>query len=287
MDSSTRKWMLGCGIGCGALVLIVVLITAGGYMVVRDVAREVRDVQESQEALEARFGAIAEYEAPADGRLDAERLETFLAAREGSSEERRELEGRLAILEASDERQGPRRVLQKVQAGIRLVPRVIAYLDARNEALLTAEMGLGEYLYIYAAGFYGLLGHDPGEGPPFTITSTDDDGHGATWSLDPEGDESTRRKRQAEIGRQVNRMLLPVLRDQLAAAESGPVERRDPAWAEALRREVELLELRPHRWPWQDGLPEPLHSSLEPFRSTLEESWSRLVNPVEVVVNES
>jgi hypothetical protein len=63
----------------------------------------------------------------------------------------------------------------------------------------------------------------------------------------------------------------------LEARSSG----EDDAWQARLTAEVEAMENSRHRLPWQDGLPDFMAESLEPFREQLAASYSELCNPLE------
>ena len=53
-------------------------------------------------------------------------------------------------------------------------------------------------------------------------------------------------------------------------------------WAEALAAELDAMESDRYRLAWQDGLPEVILSSLRPFRARLEDSYSPLLNTIEI-----
>jgi len=42
------------------------------------------------------------------------------------------------------------------------------------------------------------------------------------------------------------------------------------------------MEADRYRLPWQDGLPDVIESSLQPFRSQLEQSYNKMTNPLEL-----
>jgi hypothetical protein len=280
-----RKWLIGCGIGCGVALVIALLLAGGGYLLIRDVAHRAEDIEASQDELIARYGAIEDYAPPLDGHLPAERIEAFLDVREQSAPARRKMVARLEVLD-QDSTRGPLKLLTKIPAGLGLIPDVIAYLDARNEALLASEMGLGEYLYVYTTGFFGALSRPPGAGPSFILTSDGDD-DGPPWRHRPPG--TVTRERAAQVGQYLNRHFLPVLRrqaDEVAAELDDASADIASTWLDTLRSEIARLEDRPHRWPWQDGLPERIAASFAPFTEQLAESWSPLANPVEFTADD-
>ena len=73
-----------------------------------------------------------------------------------------------------------------------------------------------------------------------------------------------------------------MLRRQQAALEPLEASPDGEAWRRALAAEISALEADRFRIPWQDGLPEVLRQSLEPFRARLEASYSSMCNPLEI-----
>ena len=72
-----------------------------------------------------------------------------------------------------------------------------------------------------------------------------------------------------------------MLRNQLDAL---PGE-TDDAWREGLAGEIEMLERDADRVPWQDGVPDSILASLEPFRERLEAAYNPATNPFELLRN--
>ena len=56
MASTAAKWAIGCGIGCVALVLIVVAVFGGMALWFKDIAEDFQTAQVAQRDLQARFG---------------------------------------------------------------------------------------------------------------------------------------------------------------------------------------------------------------------------------------
>jgi hypothetical protein len=78
MASSTRKWLVGCGIGCGgAIVLSIVAPLLFGLVMMRPLNKAI----EVQDQLAAEMGARDAFSPPA-GVVAPERLEAFLAVRQ-------------------------------------------------------------------------------------------------------------------------------------------------------------------------------------------------------------
>jgi hypothetical protein len=287
MANNAWKWVLGCGIGCGAVMLILAALGVGGFFFVKDavqgVVQEVERVEETQRALRERYGSVWEFSPQPDGTIPAERVDAFLRVRETMAPTREEMEQRLAVL-SGEEYEGTASSggkVGKVRAGMELIPRLMGYFAARNEALLEGEMGLGEYYYLYTLTFYRLLGKSPADGPPFQLVSDDD---GRRWQSDyvKPSEENVREARRQRTLRAANRRSLATLRNQLEALDGlGPsVDQR--GWREALAAEIAAMEAEPERLPWADGLPAEIANSLQPYRDRLEASYSELCNTLEM-----
>ena len=292
MASTATKWIVGCSIGCGALILLVAALSMGTYFAVRDVVEDVQESQAAMEALTERYGRVSDFTPEAGGVIEAARMEVFLRARDAMMPFRTELAESLGVLadaKEPGEDASSGSFMQKFRAGLNLLPGIFAFHTRRSEALLEAGMGLGEYRYIYVMAYYSWLGRPPADGPPFTLMgdtdvriepgpSFDDDDHG--W--DDQEEFQVRESRAEEILGRLHREILPMLRRQQAALE--PLEARPDgeAWRRALAAEISALEADRFRIPWQDGLPEVLRQSLEPFRARLEASYSSMCNPLEI-----
>jgi hypothetical protein len=284
LASKSTKWLLGCGIGCGVIILIFVATGAGSYFLLKKTIEGFEEVGEIQADLEERFGEITEFVPAPDGSIAPDRLETFLRARELAASPREELEKTLTTLSDAEEgKLTPGVFIDAMMAGFDLLPGITSFLRHRNEAMLEAGIGPGEYLYVYAVAYYSWLGKSPADGPPFVLSSHDDD------DSEEEEDERDafviREDRMEETRRFLNTRLTVMLRNQLAAAAPGGAGEGGDSWPDALAAEVELMEADPYRIPWQDGLPMVLDSSLEPFRKRLEESYCEICNPLEIAVD--
>jgi hypothetical protein len=182
-----------------------------------------------------------------------------------------------------------RRSFAAIRRGLGVIPQVADYLRARNQALLDAGMGMGEYYFIYVIVYESYLKKPMDDGPGFRFPESG----GMRTDWDREG----AKEMQKDFAlRRIHRAVLPMLKNQLAKlATENPApgaavgtsgrgaEKGAPSkWQEALAAEVKAMEADPHRLPWQDGLPEVLESSLKPFRDRLEASYSRMTNIFEI-----
>ncbi len=136
MASTTQKWFIGCGIGCGFIILIIAVIGGGIFFAVKDVVKEAESIEESQEALREVFGGPDEFIPAADGSIAPHRMEAFLATREATRESREKLAQIIYLLDDDDGVEVEANALDKIKAGLTLIPSVLSFMGERNQHLL-------------------------------------------------------------------------------------------------------------------------------------------------------
>jgi hypothetical protein len=281
MSSTGQKWLYGCGISCGVIVLLSVLILGGCFLFLKNATESFEGIETSMDAVTEQYGEIGDYVPPADGVLSDERLEAFLSVRSMMASSREDLGGSITVLAdgAGQLEEGSwKDKLLMLRSGMSMIPQLINYFGDFSEALLASGMGQGEYYYIYAVTYYSWLGFSPGDGPPFKLS--DDDNVTISSTNDTE---DIRQGRDEQLRRYLNRTLLPMLDGQLNQLDAAPAETVDPAWRELLAEEVAALDHDSLRLPWQDGLPEQLEVVLEPFHDRLVDSYDEMCNSVEIL----
>jgi hypothetical protein len=137
-SSSTKKWLIGCGIGCGAILLIVILLVMGGFFFVRNIVEGFKDTDALMDTLIAQHGEIQEYSPDPDGAIKPERLEAFLEAREVMAPARDEIEKSFRILEEGrDEETGDeesRSVFKRIKTGFGMIPQIADFYKSHVQA---------------------------------------------------------------------------------------------------------------------------------------------------------
>lgn len=287
--STTSKWLIGCGIGCGAVLLGIILISISGYFFFKKIGQDFKETEDTRKVLIERFGEIKDFCPDPDGAIKPERLEAFLAVRRLMEPARKEFEKDISLLSRKDSEGRAKEeplpgFFTKLKTGLGIIPLITEFIKSRNQALLENEMGMGEYDYIYVVAFYSWLKKNPSDGPPFQIRDEEerkDEGVRIIWRTPTEIEEDS----LDSILKQIHRQILPMLHNQYAKLAEGAVPRTKEKWRRALAEEIKAMEADRFRLPWQDGLPEVLKASLEPFRNRLEASYSRLMNRVEMTLD--
>ena len=255
---------MGCGIGCGLIVVIFVVFSVMIGLFFRDTFRPIQEAVESYDALIEAQGEVGEFVPASDGAIPAARMEVFLSVRNGMGEARRQLDSFLAEFPPADlrDQEGVFNIIMQVLGSLdEWLEPMTAYAERRNQLLLESGMGAGEYLYIYGLAYYSWLGNGPEEGPVVAREGGDrmfdnDDG-----TFSPQ-----------KVRRRYRRYFLAFLRNQFdTLPETDPAVE---AWRAELAAELARFESGPGRIAWQEGLPPALEASLEPYRARLEGSYS-------------
>jgi hypothetical protein len=164
-----RKILMGCGVVVGLCIVIIVV----GALAVRSwLGRTFPDAERSetvQAQLEERFGKPETFVPPLDGVPSSARIERFVIVRESVLAERDAAAGRLtAFVDQVRRNRGERPWITKALEGIRTVREggemaaaMAQYVTGRTQALLDAEMGEGEYAYLYGLTHFGWLDVQP------------------------------------------------------------------------------------------------------------------------------
>jgi hypothetical protein len=276
-----RRWLLGCGVGCGVLLLVGIGSCVVGALFLKHTFRGIEKASSSYEALIAEMGDVRTYVPPPDGAPPPDRLELFVAIREDVAGERARVERGFAGLPPPELNEDGA-IIGKIKPGLELLGDLIdgigTYLQARNHALLERRMGLGEYVYIYTLAYYSGLGHTPGEAPEVR-----QDRDGVRVGV---FDEDSGVFNEQALRRRYRRYILPMVHAQLGSLEPQAEAGDGETWRSQLEREIQRLEVDPGRVLWQDGLPPAIEDSLQPFRDRLEATYSRSTNPVELPLAE-
>ena len=283
-SNTTKKWLVGCGIGCGVIVLILIVLGIGGYMFFKNLIGEFSAQEELMQTLTERYGEISDFCPEPDGSIGPSRIEAFLSVREASAPFREKLEASMKELQdragqSEIEIKKPRNIFEMVKLGFGLIPQIAEFLKSRNQALVDAEMGMGEYCYIYTIAYYSWLEKQPEDGPDFEVMGPED----SETRFGERDREEILEERRDSMLRRMHRMLLPMLQNQRQKLSARGIAEALSEWEALLVAEIQAMENDRFRLPWEDGLPDAIKTSLEPFRSRLEQSYNRLTNPFELI----
>ena len=262
MEEKTWGCLKQTAIGCGVLMVIAIALPfVLGVMMMGPFKRAVDD----RRAIEEKYGPQEAYAPPASGVPSADRIEVFLDIRRGFAKPCADLtraEKQMQKMETFDDQEEIDRMevmreafsLTKSMMGVG--PVLGHFYEIRNQNLLDAGMGLGEFTYIFAVAYNDRLLDEPEGEQLFGPTITN---------------------------RRVRKALLSMLESQLEALESGDGAEEDIA---LLTAEIEAMREDSGRVPWQDGLPPAITEALEPYRTQLDELYCPAMAPLELMINE-
>ena len=274
MDKTWSKVLAGCGIGCLLLVAIAAGFTWMGYRWARDTAEAVEAAAATERQLVEEYGRVRDYLPASDAQLAVDRLEVFLAVRENVGPARNALEEVVTGLARRGEESGVASGLRVARSGIGIPQHLMEFSRARNQALIDAGMGRGEYTWIYWLTYFAWLGHPADDSELHDI-------------LDDRSHEPGRVNVQIDGGMEPERITWRLRRDITAMLlnlqDELEMEPRRPELEEIIAVEIAALAADPARVPWEDGLPEDFAIGLEPYRDRLEASYSKATNPFELV----
>jgi hypothetical protein len=272
--STPQKWLVGCGIGCAAIIVIVVALIAGAVVFVRGKFAPLQTASDSRKQVAEAYGAAEAFVPPSDGAISPDRMEIFLSVREALKGEQTRIDAALANLDFDrlNQRQPSfGSVLRILNDMSNLIAPFGEYVDHRNRALLDKRMGLGEYAYIYSIAYHSWLHHPLEEGPAILTQGRRQDRDRVfrdNPGLSPEG-----------VHRQYRRLMLRWLENQLDGIQDVELTK----WRGTLKDEMDRIDRNPGRVLWEDGFPLPIQKSLEPFRDRLTDAYHRSTNYFELL----
>jgi hypothetical protein len=286
-SNTTKKWLMGCGIGCAVIILILIVLGVGGYMFFKNLIGEFKVQEELMATLTERYGEIRDFCPEPDGSIGPSRIEAFLSVRKAFAPFQEKLEISMQELQekagqSEVEVKKPKNVFEMVKLGFGLIPQIAEFLKFRNQALLDAEMGMGEYYYIYAISYFSWLGKLPEDGPDFEVMGPED----SESRLGEMDREEILEERRDSMLRRLHRTLLPMLQNQLEKLVATEQSEARSEWRDLLEAEIQTIEEDRFRLPWEDGLPDVIKASLEPYRDRLEQSYNAMTNPFELMIEQ-
>jgi hypothetical protein len=200
-------------------------------------------------------------------------MEVFLSVREAMMPRREALAASIGALAPTDGEGRTVGGFRAARAGISMAPRLLEFVRARNEALLEAEMGQGEYAWIYWLTYHAWLGHPAGESLLKDIMEMRSQSDG---SVQMHIDGFDTEEAVWQLRRDIRAMLRNLERELAGRSAGSEVH-------DLVAAELAAMDDDSHRIPWEDGLPEALAMGLDPYRERLEASYSPATNSFELL----
>lgn len=215
-----------------------------------------------------RFGWAPKYTPPANGTIQPDRLQRFIRVREAVQDNCKTFQTildnviKLETLE-SDESLSPGQKttesFDSLKSMFSAAPAFLEYMDIRNATLLSEEMGLGEYIYIYLAA-YG------------TQLANESQGHYAD-------------QEEAYLSPRARKEFVRILGNQLAALQASDHSQgaASLALATELSAEMTALEDGSQLSPWPYGPPARTSESLAPYLDQISALYCEGIVRVEIL----
>jgi hypothetical protein len=246
-----------------AIATIVFFLGTGFWFFILPIQQS----KQLEQSVSEQFGWATQYTPPADGAIQPGRLERFIRVREAVQPNCRVFQNimdnviRIETIESDPNLGAGEKVSEgfdSLKSMFSAAPSFLEFMDARNSALLTEEMGLGEYIYIYLAAYAGQL------------------------ALEPQGRYAG--QEEAYLSPRSRREFVQILGNQLAALQSPDYSSlADADIIAGLQAEMAALADGSHASPWPVGIPSKTDESLAPFRDRLEPLYCEGIVRVEIL----
>ena len=144
MGNDASKWLMGCGIGCAAIILILVVFGLGSFLLVKDTVDDSKEMGRTVSEVTDAYGAPGSFVPEPGGKLAPERVEAFLQVRDATFPVREELaESLKTVMTSIDTMEDGGGsffgILRIIGTGAGALPKIAAFHRIRAEALLDAS----------------------------------------------------------------------------------------------------------------------------------------------------
>jgi hypothetical protein len=244
------------------LATVLFFIGAGIYFFILPIQESKR----LEQTLIDRFGWPTLYVPESSGFIEAQRVEKFIRVREAVQDNCRTFQGimdsviRLEKIESDEGLDAGEKASEgfdNFKNMFNAAPAFLEFMDARNQALLAEEMGLGEYNYIYLAAY------------------------GEQMAREAEGRYAG--QEEAYLSLRERKEYAQILGNQLAALEATGPDAGTSTLVAELRTAISAAEDESQASPWPNGPPGDTRESLAPYRERLSALYCEGIVRVEVL----
>ncbi len=253
--SKRSKWLL--------VVVALVFVSVSGFYFL---TAGIRDAKRIEQTLIDRYDWANKYTPAIDGSIAPERTEKFIRIRQAVQTNCTDYQAilndliKLENMEANEDSSASEAAstgMESLKSVFSAGPTMLAFSEARNQALLNEEMGIGEYMYIYLTAYAGQLATE----------ST------STYSAMEEAYPSSRTRKE----------FIQILNNQLTALEASSQASSMTDLAEKLRQEIEVLKTVSALSPWPAQPVDPARQSLAPQQQHLADLYCSGIVSIELL----
>ena len=244
------------------IATIIFSLGAGAWLLILPIQQS----KQLEHSVIDRFGQATRYTPPVNGTIQPDRLERFIRVREAVQANCRIFQNimdnviKLESLDSDPNMPASQKASEgfdSLKSMFSAAPTFLEFMDARNSALLTEEMGLGEYIYIYLAAY------------------------GEQLALESQGRYVD--QEEAYLSPRARKEFVQILGNQLAALQSADQDAYSLALVADLQAEMAALADGSHSSPWPDGPPGRTGESLAPYRERLSALYCEGIVRVEIL----
>jgi|GEM_PF-2004548 len=260
MKKPRNRWLVGCSISCGVVVVLGILVLGGSIW---SLNRHYGKAHDSRMALEQKHGDRDAFDPGTGSIIATTRMRRFVAVRRALQDQcahfRANNEDLVGLARFDSVENVPRSEI--LAQGWRTTRSMLGaakglgdFALTRNRALLNNCMGFGEYTWIYVLVYYAGLGKDP-------VLHMDRDS-GRPGRL---GD-----RLQASVMAMMERRAAALLSQADDPETSDSLKPVLLAEAAAWRAEIDVMAAEPGRPPFVDGAPAFISRVVAPFADELD-----------------
>ncbi|MFA8344421.1 MAG: hypothetical protein ACEPO8_15710 [Rhodothermaceae bacterium] len=279
------KILTGCGIGCGAVVIILIIIGIIGYNFVSDKVEKIEEFETVINDLEDQYENYDQY-SPEENLLSEERFAIFMEIRDSIKIMSPDFTYALSTIsikmEDADENEDKdnsfSEVLTMVNTGFSAIPEILEYFNYRHKMLEKYNMSVGEYYYYFTMTYYVSLGVDLGDGPNFPVPGNTDGSH---HHFGNESSNSTedfindlRESRSDKISNKINHFMLKVFDNYL--------QNENQKYKKLIEEEIELMKEDKYKLPFAEAKPDFIKKFFEPYSGKIKTTYVEMLNPLEL-----
>lgn len=279
------KVLTGCGIGCGAVVVILIILGVIGYNFISEKAEKIEEFETVINDLEDQYKDYDKF-TPEEQLLSEEKLIVFMDIRDSikmlSSNFTKTLETiSIKIGKTTPDSKDNKSFLtliSMINTGFSAIPEIADYFTYRHKLLKKYQMNIGEYYYYFAMIYYVALKVDMGDGPNFPVPGNS---NGSSFNYSNENNSNSeefvielREKRTDRISAKVNNFMLKIFRNYL--------ESENPKYPKLINRQIELMQKDKYRLPFKDSTPGFISKFFENHKDRLKTTYVKMLNPLEL-----
>lgn len=236
--------------GCLLAILALVFVAVSGIYFSTSGLREAKRLEQT---LIDRYDWANNYTPAIDGAIPRQRVERFIKVRQALQGQCQDYQAildsiaRLDELESDEDataQEAASTGVDSFKSAFSAGPKMIEFSNARNQALLDSEMGIGEYMYIYLTTYGQRLASEAAS--PYSGME------------------------EAHLSPRARNEFTQILRNQLTALEASGQQSSHPGLAVRLELEISALETGAQSSPWPDGPVGAARQSLAPYQPQLD-----------------